>query len=150
MYSSAAGGRKKNKKVGHHQQPHQNSFSCRKAESRALQREASDPQPNTLMAGPWGPWPTRPQAFSSTEGTLWLILHSLPTAGIRAKASCLLRPFLVPDCQWTSALVLNVTVKVKESPNPSSFASISDNRFRLSSFGVTMDHSESRETHSDL
>lgn len=75
-------------------------------------------------------------AISSPEGTLWLILHSLHMAGIRAKASSLLRPFLAPDWQRTSVLTLNIPGKVKESPNLSSFASISGDRFRLSSFGV--------------
>lgn len=91
-------------------------------------------------------WACGPQAFSSVEGTLQLILHSLPMAEIRAKASSLLRLFLVPDWQRASALALNIPGKVKESPNPSSFASINDNCFSLSSLGVTMDHLESRET----
>lgn len=65
-----------------------------------------------LMAGGRG----LSHAISSPEGTLWLILHSLHMAGIRAKASSLLRPFLAPHWQRASVLTVNIPGKVKESP----------------------------------
>lgn len=71
-------------------------------------------------------------------------------AVIRAKASFLLSPFLVPVWQRTGIFSLNIPRTVKESPNPFSFAFISGNCFPLSSFGVTMEHSEKAEIHNDL
>ena len=62
------------------------------------------------------------EAVSSTQRSHLLhfvrLPRTLPTlAWIRAKASFLLRWFLVPDWQRTSVLLLNIPRTVKESPN---------------------------------
>lgn len=107
-------------------------------------------------------WPTTEHTDDRSPGPVAgpsasLLLHggnpvadsalSPPRLGSEQKHPlCFDQMFLVPDWQWTSALAPNIPGKVQESPSPSSFASISDHRFHLSSFGVTMDHAESRET----